>query len=188
MPKPRKPSRQARRESALYLSSPSDGASELPSTPPLAPATELPLLLAARARSGAPRGVRESWVSWLAPHFIGNDSCYFTGTYSDDYGLKNGCMLVRNVHKDWRRFLKSVDLATRDNIVGVEQHEFRDVLHLHAIVAGPFTAEQREWLKAWWSAERGFARVLPVLDGCASYVTKYALKGDTDSFEWSLKQ
>jgi len=59
-------------------------------------------------------------------------------------------------------------------------------LHLNGILQGPFTDKQRRWVKEWWSVERGFARSLPVLDKCASYVTKYALKGDTDSFEWNL--
>jgi hypothetical protein len=124
-------------------------------------------------------------VSWLAPVFAGNDSAYFTGTYSDDYGESNGLMLPRNVHKDFRRYLASFDFGGR-YIVGVEQHRYRDILHLHSIIEGPFTAEQLTWLKRFWSVERGHARCLPVLDGCASYVTKYALKGDTDSFEWRL--
>lgn len=128
---------------------------------------------------------RDAWVAWLAPVFAGSQACYFTGTYSDDYGLSNGLMLARNVHKDFRRFLESFDFDRR-YIVGVEQHLYRDILHLHGILEGPFTSEQMRWVKQWWSVERGHARALPVLDGCASYVTKYALKGDTDSFEWRL--
>lgn len=129
---------------------------------------------------------QEAWVSWLAPVFAGTQSCYFTGTYSDAYGYPNGLMLVRNVHADFRRFLQSFEFDSR-YIVGVEHHAYRDILHLHAILEGPMTDDQMRWVKAWWSAERGHARALPVLDGCASYVTKYALKGDTDSFEWRLQ-
>lgn len=128
---------------------------------------------------------RAAWVAWLAPVFTENGSCYFTGTYSDEYGFSNGLMLVRNVHKDFARFLESFQYEGRF-IVGVEQHQYRDILHLHAILEGPFTPEQMRWVRDWWAAERGHARALPVLDGCASYVTKYALKGDTDSFEWRL--
>lgn len=128
---------------------------------------------------------RDAWIAWLAPVFTGNDSLYFTGTYSDEYGLPHGLMLVRNVQKDWTRFLKSFGFEGRF-IVGVEQHAFRDVLHLHAILEGPFTDKQRRWVRDWWASERGHARALPVLDGCASYVTKYALKGDCSSFEWRL--
>lgn len=128
---------------------------------------------------------RDAWVAWLAPTFAGNESCYFTGTYSDDYGTENGLMAQRNVHKDFTRFLESWGYQGR-YIVGVEQHRYRDILHLHAILEGPFSEAQRLWVKRYWSAQRGHARSLPVQDGCASYITKYALKGDTDSFEWRL--
>jgi len=137
---------------------------------------------AALATSATPR---DAWVSWLAPAFADNDSAYFTGTYCDEYGESNGLMLPRNVHKDFRRFLAGFDFGDR-YIIGVEQHRYRDILHLHAIIEGPYTPEQLLWLKRYWEQERGHARVLPVQDGCASYVTKYALKGDTDEFEWRL--
>jgi len=139
------------------------------------------------------KDVRGAWVEWLAPNFADGEACYFTGTYSDDYGLANGLMLARNVHKDFSRFLKSIPLRMLGDvggigryIVGVEQHRHRDILHLHAILAGEFDGSDRRWLKEWWQLDRGYARALPVQDGCASYVTKYALKGDTDSFEWRL--
>jgi hypothetical protein len=130
---------------------------------------------------------RQAWVAWLKPVFAGCDSAYFTGTYSDDYGLSHGCTLPRNVHKDFRRFLVDLKLDDRAFISGVEHHRYRDVLHLHAIVRGAFSDDQLRALKAAWALERGHARVLPVLDGCESYVTKYALKGDTESFDWNLR-
>lgn len=129
---------------------------------------------------------REAWVNWLAPVFAGCDSAYFTGTYGDEYGLSHGLTLARNVHKDFRRFLVERGLDDRPFISGVEHHRYRDVLHLHAIVRGSFTPDELKLLKAYWAQERGHARALPVLDGCASYVTKYALKGDTESFDWNL--
>lgn len=137
-----------------------------------------------------PRNVRAAWVEWLAPTFADTDSAYFTGTYSDEYGFSNGLMLPRNVHKDVLRFLDREvheDLRGRLFICGVEKHLYRDVLHWHGIISGPCDQEARRYLKELWGATRGHARVLPVLDGCASYVTKYALKGDTDSFEWRLR-
>jgi hypothetical protein len=124
-------------------------------------------------------------VEWLAPVFADNDSCYFTGTYSDDYGIPNGLMNQRNVFKDWKRFLESFAWDGQF-IVAVEQHRWRDVLHLHAILAGPMTDDQRAWIKTAWACDRGHARSLPVQDGCASYVTKYALKHDSDAFDWRL--
>lgn len=135
-------------------------------------------------RAGSPR---EAWIRWLAPHFP-KGSAYFTGTYGDEYGLPNGLMLARNVHHDFRRFLVERGLTDREFINGVEQHKYRDgnVLHCHAIIGGDFSDLDRRLLKAEWQADRGFCRVLPVLDGCASYVTKYALKGDTEHFDWNL--
>lgn len=132
---------------------------------------------------------REAWVNWLRPVFAGKDSCYFTGTYSDGYGFPNGLTLTRNVHKDFERFLAHtgfLDLSERRYVNGVERHAYRDILHLHGILEGPFTKDEMRYLKAMWEAERGWCKALPVLDGCESYVTKYALKGDTDSFEWRL--
>lgn len=148
-------------------------------------AAELPLC---RMKLETPPGMsaRSAWIAWLSPVFQDNESCYFTGTYSDDYGYSNGLTLQRNVFKDFTRFMDSFGFDGQ-YIVGVERHQYRDILHLHGILAGGFTKEQRQWVKSWWESERGFARALPVLDGCASYVTKYALKGDTDSFEWRLE-
>lgn len=146
---------------------------------------------AAAGAGGRPATVRDTWVRWLAPHFADNDSCYFTGTYSDDYGVPYGLMLPRNVVKDWLRFLDGdtgfLDLTERKFIIGIEKHAFRNVLHFHGIIEGPLTEDERRYLKLCWHAsQRGFCKPLPVLDGCASYVTKYALKGDTDTFEWRL--
>lgn len=132
------------------------------------------------------RNPREAWINWVAPRFA-CDSAYFTGTYSDDYGFRFGLMVPRNVHKDLRRFLdKEINLQDRDFISGVEKHRYRDILHFHGIIQGPFTARELEYLKALWSLSRGHCKVLPVKDGCASYVTKYALKGDTECFDWRL--
>lgn len=128
---------------------------------------------------------REAWVRWLAPRFPAG-AAYFTGTYSEDYGLSHGLMLARNVHHDFRRFLVECGFMGAEFITGVEQHKYRDVLHLHAIIGGDFDDLDRRLLKARWELDRGYARVLPVLDGCASYVTKYALKGDTVNFDWNL--
>jgi len=134
---------------------------------------------------GGGASVRSAWIRWLAPAFADNGSCYFTGTYSDAYGEPHGLMAVRNVMKDFGRWLAWWDFGDR-YIIGVEKHRYRDILHLHAILEGPFTQDQMQLLKDFWQRDRGFARALPVLDGCASYVTKYALKGDSDSFDWRL--
>jgi len=139
-------------------------------------------------------------VGFLEPRFP-EGSLYFTGTYSDEYGVPNGLMKVRNVHRDFRRFLGDIGFAG-DFVCGVEKHQYRDVLHLHGILAplpprlllaseplGDSSGASMDaaYLKGRWGADRGYARVLPVLDGCVSYVTKYALKGDAESFDWRLR-
>lgn len=145
-----------------------------------------PVTRQAQARGAG--SVREAWIDWLSPRFP-SGSAYITGTYSDSYGFAHGLTLARNVHKDVRRFLSEhgfLSLDERHYICGVEPHLYRDILHWHGIIAGDFSPDDLRYLQAAWAAERGFCRALPVLDGCASYVTKYALKGDTDSFDWRL--
>lgn len=136
---------------------------------------------------------RSAWIAWLEPYFADNDSAYFTGTYADDYGFAHGLMLVRNVQKDFERFCEWAQIGDRDYVCGVEPHRFRDILHLHAVIEGPFSRVERELLKERWQnggkfGTRGFARVLPVLDRCESYVTKYALKNDSDAFAFKLSR
>lgn len=148
----------------------------------------------AQARRPAPAALllapgataRDAWIAWLSPRFADLDSAYLTGTYSDEYGYPHGLTLARNVHKDFRRFLADHHLEERQFINGVEHHQYRDILHLHAIIEGPFAPGELLALKRCWERERGHAKALPVLDGCTSYVTKYALKGDTEAFDWSL--
>lgn len=145
---------------------------------------------------------RSAWIAWLEPYFADNDSAYFTGTYNDVYGLSHGLMLVRNVQKDFERFCEWARIGDRDYVCGVEPHRERDILHLHAVIEGPFNEPQRRMLQSEWDsrswtcelngvvmkAPRGFARVLPVLDRCESYVTKYALKNDSDAFAFKLSR
>jgi len=131
------------------------------------------------------KDVRGLWLAWIAPRFK-EGAVYFTGTYSEEYGYANGLMSARNVHKDFRRFLAEHGMTNVEFVNGVEKHQYRDILHCHGIIAGEFTDLDRYLLDAEWQRDRGFCRVLPVLDGCASYVTKYALKNDTDNFDWNL--
>jgi len=68
--------------------------------------------------------------------------------------------------------------------LGVETHRHRSVLHLHAVLDFAPSEANLHRLKVFWEVHRGWAKVLPVRDGCASYVTKYALKGNVDNFSW----
>jgi hypothetical protein len=175
-------SRDERRMERCFIQGESVYAPEPTTAPSGATIPLLTTRCSAPARAGSPR---EAWLRWLGPRFP-EGSAYFTGTYSDDYGFPHGLTLARNVHHDFRRFILDRDLQHHEFIVGVEEHRFRDVLHLHAVIAGDFTDLDRRLLQAEWAVERGHARVLPVLDGCASYVTKYALKHDTTNFDWHL--
>lgn len=152
-----------------------------------APATACGTPTDAACGGKPPTNPRDAWICWLGPHFENGSAAYFTGTYSDEYGFPHGLMLARNVHADFRRFLNRHGYSDNEYIIGVEKHQYRDILHLHAIIGGDFDDIERRLLKAQWQAERGHARALPVLDGCASYITKYALKGDTECFEWNLR-
>ncbi len=133
----------------------------------------------------ADMNIQQAYVWWMAPVFTGNESCYFTGTYNDVYGHRHGMTHVGNVHEDVRRFLRcELQETGRRYVCGVERHRWRDILHWHGIIEGPVDETFRRWLKQWWALDRGFARALPVQDGCASYITKYALKGDADWFDF----
>jgi len=130
--------------------------------------------------------VRDAWVSFLSPRFP-DGSCYFTGTYSDEYGFRHACFCVDAVQRDFRNFLKEWGISS-DFICAVEKHRWRDILHLHGIICGDFTPAQLRFLQNMWALDRGFAKSLPVKDGCVSYVTKYALKDSVESFDWRLTQ
>jgi len=138
-----------------------------------------------RKWQGSPVGDAEAWIEWLSPVFKDNQSMYFTGTYSDEYGFAHGLMKQRNVFKDFERYLDLFGFQKR-YVVAVERHRYRDILHLHAVLEGPFSSEMLAFCKACWAATRGHARALEVKDGCLSYVTKYALKGDVEAFEWRM--
>lgn len=157
-----------------------------------APLTVSDFVEGMRREDAAGLTARDAWVRWLRPQFADSEAAYFTGTYNDEYGYDYGLTLNRNVQKDFERFLDMAGLADRDFVCGVEAHRFRDVLHCHAIIEGPISGQHRMVLKELWQygggrfGRRGFAKVYPVLDGCESYVTKYALKGDTDNFSFRL--
>lgn len=151
--------------------------------------------LETRFRNGGKRGVwqtdgpreavRSVWLDWLNP-FFREGSVYFTGTYSDTYGYQNGLTLQRNVAKDVERFLKRCGCDDAAYVIGVERHQFRDVLHFHGVFGPVGVSLDRDYLAGVWAATRGHCKALPVKDGCLSYVTKYALKGDFDAFYWRL--
>lgn len=130
--------------------------------------------------------VRDAWVGLIRDR-LGTDLTFFTGTYSDAYGLPHGLMLARNVQRDWARFLTDVGLPDTPFVCAVEAHKTgRDVLHLHALVHAPDLA----LLESAWQADRGFAKAVPCHDGGVAYVCKYALKrgmSDPCAFDWRFR-
>lgn len=122
------------------------------------------------------------WVVLVGNELRGKELRFFTGTYSDSYGMSHGCMLPRNVQADFKRALKSAGLDDAAFICAVEPHRDRAVLHLHALVEAS-EADARVLQHVW--AERGWSSAPAVTDGGLSYCCKYALKSSTpDSFEW----
>jgi len=118
----------------------------------------------------------------------GDGDAFFTGTYSDAYGYAHGLMKSHNVIADLRRFLLHQDLTDRDWVCAVELHKFRDILHLHALIAGVGSFDERVRLEhAWRVSGRGQQVTCdPLLDRGVAYCTKYALKGQNAAdFDWS---
>jgi len=132
-----------------------------------------------------------AWAGMLAPHFANGQAVHFTGTYSDDYGYRNGLMLARNVQRDFRRFLKDMGWDDRAFCIGVEVHKSgRAILHLHALIGGSWDAAQRNHLKQAWAMYRGHARATQVVtrEQCVEYAAKHCMKTDiTESFDFVLQ-
>jgi hypothetical protein len=130
--------------------------------------------------------VRDAWVGFVQGGLGVEDVCFFSGSYSDEYGYPNGLMLARNVQRDFKRFLKAFGYDGRSWTNSVEKHPSgRDVLHLHALINGMTGADMRRFERAW-TASRGWSKAVSCTDGGVRYCCKYALKGAyVESFEWS---
>jgi len=138
-----------------------------------------------------PDPLQAAWCSMVEDHMTGEGDCFFTGTYSDAYGYAHGLMQSRNVVKDFTRFLASEELGDHSWVCAVELHRFRDILHLHALIAGVGDRDSRHSLeRAWRTSGRGQqVTAEPLLDRGIAYCTKYALKGQNAAdFEWSWTQ
>jgi hypothetical protein len=118
--------------------------------------------------------VHDEWASWLAS--FGLDT-YVTFTWSDEAGERIGSPYA--ALRDVKRFLKS--MGVRECFLAVEGHKERTIPHVHGVVR---FGGDRSFMWAEWFRTRGFARVLPVRDGCESYVTKYLLKEGGPEATW----
>lgn len=135
-----------------------------------------------------PDPVLDAWVSFVTAHMTSGsaESCFFSGSYSDQYGYPHGLMLARNVQADFRRALDECGLADREWVNAVEPHPSgRPVLHCHALVSN-MTAAERASFEEYWTRTRGWSKAVLLHDGGVAYCAKYALKyGSVDSFDWS---
>jgi len=131
--------------------------------------------------------VLDAWVDLIGERMDTERSCFFTGTYRDEYGYSHGLMLGRNALKDFKRFLKSEGLEFQPWVCVAEEHKTgRDILHVHALIGGITGDSELERLRVSWGATRGYAKSVPLLDGGVRYCSKYALKNqDASLFDWS---
>lgn len=129
----------------------------------------------------------DAWVGFINEHMDTGGAAFFTGTYSDPYGYANGCMLGRNVLKDFTRFLEAMQMADAPWVCCAEVHESgRDILHLHALVGNLADGRSRYGFESAWVDSRGWASCHPLLDGGVRYCSKYALKSyESSMFDWS---
>jgi hypothetical protein len=138
--------------------------------------------IAANPRITTDDPVLESWVRLVQENLVDRPLVFFTGTYSDAYGMSHGLMLPRNVQADFKRALKRAGLGDRAYINAVEPHRLRSVLHCHALVEA--TESEATLLRHVWD-ERGWSSAPECTDGGVSYCCKYALKSSTaDAFDW----
>jgi hypothetical protein len=136
----------------------------------------------------------ESWADFLAPHFGQGDACNLTGTYSDAYGYPHGCMLPRNVIKDFEAFRRLLGRQTSPACIGVElapqgRISGRTILHFHAMLGGTWSAVDLANAQERWTDTRGWAVAKVVTDrsGCVEYAAKHLLKqGAADNFEFMV--
>lgn len=129
--------------------------------------------------------LQDAWVRYVTEGVQSDRLCFFSMSYSDEYGYSHGLMLARNVQADFRRALKQYGLAEQRWCCAVEPHPSgRAILHAHALIADMTDCEMK-YLEAAWTAERGWSKALRSRDGGVRYTCKYALKGaDSSAFEW----
>lgn len=126
--------------------------------------------------------VLKSWVTMVSDKLGDLPLVFFTGTYSDAYGMSHGLMLPRNVQADFKRALRDAGLADRRYINAVEPHRLRSVLHCHALIEA--SEADAAVLQAVWD-KRGWSSAPRCTDGGVSYCCKYALKSaSADAFDW----
>lgn len=148
----------------------------------------VPIERGGRARpAGAPTGraTAAEYGRWFGRTFTGSQAAYATFTLSDDAARTMRVFTGRQALRSVRAFLRRYGVTTF--VCTVEPHRHRSTPHVHALLMLPAGMTRTMLWAHWRAATESHARILPVLDGCASYVTKYVLKDATaDSMDWSV--
>lgn len=132
------------------------------------------------------RAVHAGWARMLSGYFPdGSDSAYVTLTWSDTAARSRGVHGPKSALRDVKDYLRDVGIT--QFFLAVEQTDRANVPHVHGIVRVGGMASRRWLWGAWYGTRKSMARILPVQDGCLSYVTKYVLKDElATSLDWSL--
>jgi len=126
--------------------------------------------------------LHREWARYLAG-FFPDGSTYVTFTFSDEYALEHGIYKKRTALRSCSAFLRTYGYTGR-KFLAAEGHKDRVVPHVHGILMP--VADRWSMMQAYTASGRGWSRILPVKDGCHSYVTKYLLKdydGDNIVFD-----
>ncbi|CAK0743165.1 hypothetical protein CCP3SC15_1240007 [Gammaproteobacteria bacterium] len=127
--------------------------------------------------------VVQEWAAYLSG--VGFDT-YVTVTWSDGAADKFHVDGARSAMREFRRFM--AEMGIKKWYAVVEGHKERAVPHIHAVVK--YGGRRTVMWQKWWGETNSMARILPITDGCFSYVSKYILKdgGDTGGFttEWRI--
>ena len=139
--------------------------------------------------------LQEAWVQWLQGQGLGT---YVTLTWSDEVALRDG-LAYRDREGKVYGHPSSRIVALQHTRSWASRHGYdyryffasevgygRDIPHVHGMMEA-MSRQERYRLWAHWFATKGLAVVLPVTDGCESYVSKYILKDDRcDTVEFSF--
>jgi hypothetical protein len=155
-------------------------------TPDAAGGAGQPKVAGSSSATGARSPLHAAWADMLAPYFPdGSDAAYVTFTWSDEYSRRHHVHGAKSAIADVQRFLG--DLNIRQWFLSVEQTDRLNVPHVHGIIRLGDSMPRRYAWEQWWASRKSLARILPVQDGCLSYVTKYVLKDQTaTTVEWRL--
>lgn len=115
--------------------------------------------------TGGPRGMMETWGSWVAG--LTSWDWWWTGTFEDSFS-------VESARRAWLRYSRGLgDGASWVYVVG--PHPGGHGAHVHAVVGGVAGLERRAWWKTWFD-RYGQCRIVPYRPGASRYLGREMLK------------